>query len=171
MFHAGMPTIGPVKASTAATIPATPGHDQHVRSVAGVPASISMRVGSIVRCPFRNWAGADSITVSFAVAIDEKEKNGPCLLLVFGTAFCPPTLVRYALPSRQPSDRLTALEREVLTLYASGRSYTVIAAERGNSVVTVRNTLYRIQVPHTGQAEGADEAATRHLGGAQRPAG
>ena len=47
--------------------------------------------------------------------------------------------------SRQPSDQLTALEREVLTLFASGRSYAAIAAERGNSVVTVRNTLYRIQ--------------------------
>ena len=49
------------------------------------------------------------------------------------------------LISRQPSDQLTALEREVLTLYASGRSYAAIATARGNSVVTVRNTLYRIQ--------------------------
>ena len=30
-------------------------------------------------------------------------------------------------------------------LFASGRSYVEIAAERGISVVTVRNTLYRIQ--------------------------
>ena len=47
--------------------------------------------------------------------------------------------------SRQPSVKLTTLEREVLTLFASGRSYTEIAAARGNSIVTVRNTLYRIQ--------------------------
>ena len=47
--------------------------------------------------------------------------------------------------SRQPSAKLTALEREVLTLFASGRSYTEIAEARGNSTVTVRNTLYRIQ--------------------------
>ena len=49
------------------------------------------------------------------------------------------------LVSRQPSVKLTALEREVLTLFASGRSYTEIAEARGNSTVTVRNTLYRIQ--------------------------
>ena len=47
--------------------------------------------------------------------------------------------------SNRASDRLTALERETLTLFASGRSYTEIAAARGNSTVTVRNTLYRIQ--------------------------
>ena len=49
------------------------------------------------------------------------------------------------LVSRQASDKLTVLEREVLTLFASGRSYTEIAKARGNSTVTVRNTLYRIQ--------------------------
>ena len=49
------------------------------------------------------------------------------------------------LASRQASDKLTALERETLTLFASGKSYTEIAQVRGNSTVTVRNTLYRIQ--------------------------
>ena len=49
------------------------------------------------------------------------------------------------LVSRQPSAKLTALEREVLTLFAAGRSYAEIAEARGNSTVTVRNTLYRIQ--------------------------
>ena len=47
--------------------------------------------------------------------------------------------------SRRPSDRLTALERETLTLFASGRSYAQIAEARDISTVTVRNTLYRIQ--------------------------
>ena len=47
--------------------------------------------------------------------------------------------------SPQPSATLTALEREVLTLFAGGRSYAEIAKARGNSTVTVRNTLYRIQ--------------------------
>ena len=47
--------------------------------------------------------------------------------------------------SRQATDKLTPLERETLALFASGRSYTQIAKERGNSVVTIRNTLYRIQ--------------------------
>ena len=42
-------------------------------------------------------------------------------------------------------DRLTALERETLTLFTCGRSYAEIAEARGNSTVTVRNTLYRIQ--------------------------
>jgi DNA-binding NarL/FixJ family response regulator len=49
------------------------------------------------------------------------------------------------LASRQAAARLTELERETLTLFASGRSYTEIAEARGNSTVTVRNTLYRIQ--------------------------
>ena len=43
------------------------------------------------------------------------------------------------------SDELTALERETLTMFASGRSYTQIAEARGKSTVTVRNTLYRTQ--------------------------
>ena len=49
------------------------------------------------------------------------------------------------LGSRQPSYKLTALERDTLTMFSSGRSYTEIAAARGNSTVTIRNTLYRIQ--------------------------
>ena len=47
--------------------------------------------------------------------------------------------------SNRASDRLTALERETLTLFAAGRSYTEIAEARGNSTVTIRNTLYRVQ--------------------------
>ncbi len=49
------------------------------------------------------------------------------------------------LASRQAPNKLTALERETLTLFASGRPYTEIAEARGKSTVTVRNTLYRIQ--------------------------
>ena len=51
---------------------------------------------------------------------------------------------RRLAPSRA-SDRLTALERDTLVLFASGMSYTQIAEERGKSTVTIRNTLYRIQ--------------------------
>ena len=47
--------------------------------------------------------------------------------------------------SNRAADRLTALERETLALFASGRSYAEIAEARGKSSVTVRNTLYRIQ--------------------------
>ena len=47
--------------------------------------------------------------------------------------------------SSQPSDKLSALERETLTLFTSRRSYTDMAEARGNSIVTVRNSLYRIQ--------------------------
>ena len=49
------------------------------------------------------------------------------------------------LASRQASDELTAVERETLTLFASGTSYPQIAEARGTSTVTVRNALYRIQ--------------------------
>ena len=49
------------------------------------------------------------------------------------------------LTSRRNRDKLTALERDILTLFAGGRSYGGIAAERGNSTVTVRNTINRIQ--------------------------
>ena len=47
--------------------------------------------------------------------------------------------------SNRAADRLTALERETLALFASGRSYAEIAEARGKSSVTIRNTLYRIQ--------------------------
>ena len=50
-----------------------------------------------------------------------------------------------AVAFRQVSDELTAAERETLVLFASGRSYTEIARARGNTVVTVRYTLYRVQ--------------------------
>ena len=43
------------------------------------------------------------------------------------------------------SPGLTEREREVLTLFASGRSYADIAKVHGNSPSTVRNTIYRIQ--------------------------
>ena len=46
---------------------------------------------------------------------------------------------------RHTSDKLTERERETLKQFASGRSYAQIAEMRGNSTVTVRNTLYRIQ--------------------------
>ena len=51
----------------------------------------------------------------------------------------------HRLTSSEPVPRLTTLERETLTTFASGRSYAQIARERGISTVTVRNTLYRIQ--------------------------
>ena len=47
--------------------------------------------------------------------------------------------------SNRAADRLTALERETLALFASGRSYAEIAEARGKSSVPIRNTLYRIQ--------------------------
>ena len=46
---------------------------------------------------------------------------------------------------RRAVDELTVLELETLTLFASGKSSAQIAEARGNSTVTVRNTLYRIQ--------------------------
>ena len=42
-------------------------------------------------------------------------------------------------------NKLTAAERETLSLFARGASYGRIAEARGNSTVTVRNTIYRIQ--------------------------
>ncbi len=49
------------------------------------------------------------------------------------------------LAARRASGKLTTLKRDTLALFAGGRSYTGIAAERGNSTVTVRNTINRIQ--------------------------
>ena len=69
--------------------------------------------------------------------------------------------------SNRVSDRLTALERETLTLFTSGRSYAEIAEARGNSTVTVR----KHPLPHTGKTGGQEQAGTRDLGCAQRPAG
>ena len=40
---------------------------------------------------------------------------------------------------------LTDREREILQMFASGKSYAQIAEARGNKVVTVRNSVYRIQ--------------------------
>ena len=42
-------------------------------------------------------------------------------------------------------DILTEREREILTQFALGKSYTQIATDRGVGMTTVRNTIYRIQ--------------------------
>ena len=47
--------------------------------------------------------------------------------------------------SVQPLDRLTELERETLRMFGSGMSHAKIAAARDKSIVTVRNTIYRVQ--------------------------
>ncbi|MYE31610.1 MAG: response regulator transcription factor [Chloroflexi bacterium] len=47
--------------------------------------------------------------------------------------------------SFQPAERLTKKERTTLVLFASGKSYAAIAERGGNSPVTVRNRLNRIQ--------------------------
>ena len=49
------------------------------------------------------------------------------------------------LTIRRALDSLTTREREVLKLFAGGRSYAEIAEAGDNSTVTVRNTIYRIQ--------------------------
>ena len=41
--------------------------------------------------------------------------------------------------------KLTAREREILTLFAQGLSYSEIAGVRGNQPVTIRNAIYGIQ--------------------------
>ena len=49
------------------------------------------------------------------------------------------------LTAHRALERMTAVEREILTLFASGRSYAQIAEARGNKTVSVRNAVYRIQ--------------------------
>ena len=49
------------------------------------------------------------------------------------------------LTGRRGSDTLTTREREILTLFASGKSYAQIAEVKGNSPVTIRNAVYHIQ--------------------------
>ena len=46
--------------------------------------------------------------------------------------------------SRTPK-ALTGREREILQLFASGKSYAQIAEANGNKAVSVRNSIYRIQ--------------------------
>ncbi|MXX32458.1 MAG: response regulator transcription factor [Chloroflexi bacterium] len=47
--------------------------------------------------------------------------------------------------TRASGSKLTARERDILTHFARGNSYGQVAAIMGNSTVTVRNTIYRIQ--------------------------
>ena len=46
---------------------------------------------------------------------------------------------------RKETPRLTAREREILTLFARGLSYAQIAQARGNRPLTIRNAVYGIQ--------------------------
>ena len=49
------------------------------------------------------------------------------------------------LTASRALERLTDRERELLKMFASGRSYAQIAEARGIKAVTVRNSIYRIQ--------------------------
>ncbi|MYD53027.1 MAG: response regulator transcription factor [Chloroflexi bacterium] len=71
-----------------------------------------------------------------------------------GRSQIPVDMVRRALESVReapargddaPADVLTAREREVLRLFAEGNSYAQVAGVIGNSPITVRNTIYRIE--------------------------
>ena len=55
--------------------------------------------------------------------------------------------IRHAEQQRKTWElgRLTAREREILTLFAQGLSYSEIAGARGNQPVTIRNAIYGIQ--------------------------
>ena len=57
------------------------------------------------------------------------------------------TGLRVGRPQRMMYDlgRLTPREREILTLFAQGKSYAMIAEVRGNQPVTIRNAIYGIQ--------------------------
>ena len=50
-----------------------------------------------------------------------------------------------ALTASRALKALTDREREILQMFASGKSYAQIAEANGNKVVTVRNSVYRIQ--------------------------
>ncbi len=55
--------------------------------------------------------------------------------------------LRAGRPQRKMYDpgKLTPREREILTLFAQGKSYAMIAKVRGNQPVTIRNAIYGIQ--------------------------
>ena len=50
-----------------------------------------------------------------------------------------------ALTASRALKALTDREREILQMFASGKSYAQIAEAKGNKIVTVRNSIYRIQ--------------------------
>ena len=50
-----------------------------------------------------------------------------------------------ALTASRALKALTNREREILQMFASGRSYAQIAEAQGNKIVTARNSIYRIQ--------------------------
>ena len=49
------------------------------------------------------------------------------------------------LGDKSALDRLTEREKQILQLFAGGRSYSDIARLRGNQTVTIRNAIYGIQ--------------------------
>ena len=49
------------------------------------------------------------------------------------------------LTAKRVLEALTTREREILRMFAGGKSYAQIAEARGNKTVTVRNAIYRIQ--------------------------
>ena len=71
-----------------------------------------------------------------------------------GRSRMPVEMVKRALESARdvpvrsghtPADALSARERDVLKLFARGNSYAQVAEVIGNSPITVRNTIYRIE--------------------------
>ena len=71
-----------------------------------------------------------------------------------GRSLMPVDMVKRALESARDiparsghttADALTAREQDVLKLFARGNSYAQVAGVIGNSPITVRNTIYRIE--------------------------
>ena len=52
---------------------------------------------------------------------------------------------RRGITGQRALDAITGMEREILTMFANGRSYAEIAEARGIKTTSVRNAVYRIQ--------------------------
>ena len=50
-----------------------------------------------------------------------------------------------ALKANGAMEKLTSRDREILRMFASGRTYAEIAEARGNRTTSIRNAIYRIQ--------------------------
>lgn len=105
----------------------------------GILHAAAETLTGLMRCEWPDWRGPHLPPALLGAKGEFKGRH-----LVARCAAAEDDLIWVAVRARRPFDALSARQREVATLYASGASHRAVAARLGLSPETVRNHLKRV---------------------------